>query len=126
MSVMALVLILPILGLYIDRVWKKITSSNQAQEASTGLKVVRASEFILESENGKPRAGLSAFEDGAALFLIDENGKTRVALAINGQRTGLVLSDENGKLRVGLSVSETGSSLGLCDENGKVIWSAPK
>ena len=38
-------------------------------------KVIRANQFILEDENGKPHARLVVTKDGPGLNLFDENGK---------------------------------------------------
>jgi len=129
-------------------VWASAASvpKAEAQGAADG-RTVRANMFILEDENGKPRAALAALKDGPVLSLFDENGKPRAGLAVakDGPRLGLL--DENGKYRAALVVAKDGSRLSLFDETGKeramlgvaadgpglvlldaaekVIWSAP-
>jgi hypothetical protein len=110
-------------------------------------KIIQANKFILEDENGKLRAMLSADQngpglsltdengkvrallnvrkDGPGLGLLDENGKSRVILSAGAQGTALCLKDENGKLRVALSVSGDEVGLLLRDENGKPVGSLP-
>jgi hypothetical protein len=51
------------------------TPTAQAQGASTEPKVIRASQFILEDENGKSRAALAVDKSGPKLLLADEKGK---------------------------------------------------
>jgi hypothetical protein len=85
-------------------------------------KVVHANKFVLEDENGKPRAELSFNKDGPLLSLWDENGKPRAMLS----GSGLKLWDENGKTRVFLDVLKDMTVLSLRDENGKVVWEAPR
>ena len=58
-------------------------SSAYAQGTPTGPKIMRANQFILEDENGKPRASLVLVKDGPVLSLDDENGKTRATLALS-------------------------------------------
>ena len=39
-------------------------------------KVIRATQFVLEDENGKVRVMLHVFKNGPVLSLFDEKGKT--------------------------------------------------
>jgi len=134
-------------GLIAAGVFKIKITPVQAQIAGV-VKKIRANSFVLEDENGKPRAGLSMTEDGPSLelynekgevrvglivykdapllTLLDENGKFRVSLAVDKDGPFLGLRDENGKGRVRLDVPKDGPGLVLLDENGKVIWSAIK
>ncbi|MGD0015300.1 MAG: hypothetical protein ABSD56_12905 [Bryobacteraceae bacterium] len=66
-------------------------------------KVIRATQFVLEDENGNHRASLG--------------------LAAGGSR--LNLSDENGTVRAMLHVFKNGPVLSLFDEKGKTLWSQP-
>ncbi|MCX5733131.1 MAG: hypothetical protein NTW68_02220 [candidate division NC10 bacterium] len=102
-----------------------ITPTAQAQGANIGPKVIRATQFILEDENGKPRAGLSMSKDGPRLTLADETGRPRAWLGVSKVGPRLVLADETGNPRVGLGVDKAGPGLVLFDENGKAIWSQP-
>ena len=124
-----------------------ITSTAQAQGANSGPKVIRATQFILEDKNGKPRATLGVVKDGAGLALFDETGEPRAALTVGSDGPvlplldktgkpravlladkdgpGLSLNDENGKPRAGLVVTKKGPGLHLLNENGKVVWSQP-
>ena len=43
--------------------------------AKSGAKEIRANSFVLEDENGKPRALLGVNKDGTGLLLYDENAK---------------------------------------------------
>lgn len=74
----------------------------EAQGAADG-RTVRANRFVLEDENGKPRAGLSAAKNGPILYLSDETGKPRAVLG----------------------VAKEGAALSLFDDNGKIIWKSP-
>jgi len=87
--------------------------------AQSGAKVIRATRFVVEDENGKLRAVLEANKNGPSLMLYDENGMTRVGLAAHKGGPKLVLLDENDKLRVALSVLKDGAELSLLDENRK-------
>jgi hypothetical protein len=87
---------------------------------STSAKEVRANQFIVEDESGKPRVVLSAGENGPSLSLTDENGKVRFALNVRKNGPGLGLLDENGKTRAILSADAQGTALCLKDENGKL------
>jgi hypothetical protein len=125
-----------------------ITSTAQAEGANTGPKVIRATQFILEGENGKVRAMLLVDKDGSGLFLNDENAKRRVVLSgdkdgprldLNGENenlratlsvvkdvsSGLYLQDKTGRPSAALVVSKWGPGLILHDENGKRIFSQP-
>lgn len=96
------------------------TTASRAREKAGGtIKEVHAKKFILEDENGKARADLSASESGPSLSLSDENGETRVSLAAYKGSPNLSLRDKNGKVRVSLSASESGPSLSLWGKNGK-------
>jgi hypothetical protein len=96
------------------------TATAQAQGPNIAPKVIRANQFILEDENGNPRAVLKTEKDGPRLALFDENGKFRVALTANKDTSALALADENGKFRAGLRVDKKdGPELALFDENGK-------
>jgi len=92
--------------------------------AQSGTKVIRANRFIVEDENGKPRAGLAGLKDDSGLGLWSENGEFRVELSVGKYGPALTLIDED-KVLAKLSVSEDGPGLALNDENGKPIWSAP-
>jgi hypothetical protein len=87
----------------------------QAQDAK---KVVRANEFVLEDENGKHRAVLSASKENPGLCLYDENGKPRAMLGMSKVGSGLDFFDENGKCRASFGVAKDGPKLALHDENG--------
>ena len=88
--------------------------------AGSGAKEIRANSFILEDENGKPRAELSVGKDGPWLSLRDENGKGRVNLSVDKDGPGLWLFDEKGKNRAGLSLLKDAPHLSLYGENGKL------
>jgi len=96
-----------------------ITPTAQAQGANIGPKVIRAHEFILEDENGKPRATLGVDKDEAGLVLRDETGKIRAVLGVSTDGPGLILNDETGNTRVGLVVRKDGPWLSLLDETGR-------
>jgi len=67
-------------------------------------KEIRANSFVLEDENGKPRAGLHMTKYGPSLALNDEKGVARAAL----------------------NMAKYGPGLMLFGPDGKVIWSAIK
>ena len=85
--------------------------------AQSGEKVIRASGFVLEDENGKIRATLAMTEDGPKLSLSDENGRTRAALRVAKDMPSLSLHDVEGKERASLMVGKLGPYLTLYDEN---------
>lgn len=96
-----------------------ITGRAQAQKPGETGKVIRASKFILEDENGRTRATLGVTEDGPSLGLYDETGKNRAALRVVSNGTALCVIGENGKTGATLFVGEQGPGLGLYDEDGK-------
>ena len=138
-------LICIVLALGVWFIWK--TFGPEKALARFSGKVIRANSFIVEDENGKPRASLSVLKGGPALLLNDENGKlsallevikegprlwmhdengkARVMLLLAKEGAGLSLSDENGMTRAGLHMGKDGPKLVLYDENGKQIWRAP-
>jgi hypothetical protein len=108
-------------------VWVSAASAPKAKaQVAAGGQTVRASEFVLEDENGKVRAILSVFKDVPGLSLFDEDGKNRVGLVVDKDGPRLSLYDENGKPRAVLAVvGKAGSGLVLFDAADKAIWSAP-
>ena len=116
------------------------TRPAQAQDAANAQKVIRANSFIVEDENGKPRATLGMNDGVAMLALYDENGKTRVTLDAkpalnltggNGRLLASLLSSEDGPAfllfdqagngsGVQLRAAKVGPSMNLSDENGRI------
>jgi len=89
----------------------------RAQFAGT-VKEIRARRILIEDENDKVRAALTA----GGLSLYDEKG-LRAGLNVNKDGPKLVLYDENFKASAGLNQSLYGASLMLNDENGKTgVW----
>jgi len=125
--------------------WTLANTATTAQ--AQGPKVIRANQFVLEDEHGKPRATLFLHTDGPVLALLDEHGKTRAALAAAKAGPSLALHDEMSRSRVALrldkdgpvvslacangttcvwvSVTKDGPRVVLWDENGKAIWTEP-
>ena len=125
--------------------WTLANTATTAQ--AQGSKVIRANQFLLEDENGKPRASLFLHSDGPVLALLDENGKPRATLAAAKAGLALSLHDEmsrtraalrldkdgpvvslaceNGTTCLRLSVNKDGPRLVLWDEHGKAIWTEP-
>jgi hypothetical protein len=124
------------------------TLANPAATAQAqGSKVIRADQFLLEDEHGKPRASLFLHSDGPVLALLDENGKPRATLAAAKAGPSLALHDEMSRTRVALrldkdgpvvslacengttcvwvTVNKNGPRLILWNENGKAIWTEP-
>lgn len=95
------------------------TPTAQAQGANINPKVIRATQFVLEDENGKSRAALRVIDGGPTLVLGDEKGTVRAALALTRGGPGLSLYDETGKDRVALALTTGGPGLSLYDQNGK-------
>ena len=124
-----LAVVLAVSGLGVAKKALKLTKTlpaSQALEVGASQKVIRATQIILEDENGKTRVALDVVENFAGLSLSDENGKTRAQLGVSKVGPGLFLRDENGKNRVSLGMSKEGTVLSLSDENGKEVWSTPK
>ena len=103
--------------------WTLANTSTTAQ--AQGPSVIRANQFILEDENGKPRASLTAAKAGPSLSLHDEMSRTRVALRLDKDGPAVSLACENGTTCAWLSVNKNGPRLVLWDENGKTIWTEP-
>lgn len=87
--------------------------------AQSGAKAIQATRFIVEDENGKPRAELSMGKQGPQLAMWNENGKPRIYLGVNDLGKWLSLWDENGTHRGSLAVRQDGPAVTLNDENGK-------
>jgi hypothetical protein len=113
------VLVLAVGGLCLARTWTSTTALAQAQGAIATPRAVRASEFILEDENGKTRASLNVGKDGPGLTLYSENGKGCAGLSVCTDTPSLFLRDKNDRLRADLALSKNGPTLNLFDENGK-------
>lgn len=73
---------------------------------------IRATEFILEDEQGRVCAKLWATDEGPALSLFDERGTPRLELALFFFGPRIALFDENGKYRFSLVVAEDGPETG--------------
>ena len=85
-------------------------------------RIIRANSFILEDENGKPRASLDVVNDGPVLLMFDENVKTRVQMDVFKNEPRLSMTDESDKnsAQIQMHVDKDGPALGIVDENGKV------
>lgn len=92
------------------------TFTPRAPRATEASKELRATNFVLEDANGKPRASLGMDEDGVVLRLRYENGNIGAALCLHDEKMVLSLSDNNGKQRAVLGVSLNMSILSLYDE----------
>ncbi|MCX6575298.1 MAG: hypothetical protein NTV82_02770 [Candidatus Aminicenantes bacterium] len=104
-------------GLIVPGMFETTAIRAQSQNPRTAQEI-RARSFILEDENGIPRAMLIVDKDGSRLSLHDETGKGRVALGALKDGPGLTLIDKNGTGRAGLAVIKDGPGLMLNDENG--------
>ena len=51
------------------------TATAQAQGATTGPKVIRANQFVLDDEKGRPRVWLFVDKNGPRMTMLDESGK---------------------------------------------------
>jgi hypothetical protein len=130
--------ILLVAGVLIVSVVLETTASRARAQAGGTAKVIRANGFVLEDENGKPRAALGVGKSApASLILFDENGKMRVFLAVGKEGASLTLGDEKGQARFaagwtvtvtpdGKTIEYPESSLILFGPDGKIIWSAIK
>lgn len=87
--------------------------------AGAGVEEVRARQFILEDENGEPRAWLVVEGDGSSLILGHENGGPRALLKVDKHGPALHLFDENGQARARLAGSRDGYGLTLSDGSGE-------
>jgi len=100
------------------------SDATQAQGTSSGPKVIRANQFVLEDATGTARAALGVGKDGRPwLLLLDAKGTVRTWIGEAKYGPRLLLADENGTTRATLGVSEHGPSLLLLDAKGKTIWS---
>lgn len=85
--------------------------------ASEGApKEIRATSFVLEDANGKPRASLGMDEDGLVLRMRYENGNIGAALCLHDEKMVLSLADNSGKPRAVLGVTKNMPLLCLYDE----------
>ena len=119
------------------------TAVAQGNARTATPNVVRATQFILEDKQGKPRIGLGTIMDEPVLSMIDANGKIRIVIDItkkDGPRMALLdeneetrallnllpkggalfrLNDTKGNTRAMLSGLGDGAGLSLFDVNGK-------
>lgn len=84
-----------------------------------GNRTIRANGFVVEDENGKCRAMISATQSSAALMLFDGNGKVRAQMNVTTNGPGLFMTDERDKLRAQINVGKDGPGLCMTDENEK-------
>lgn len=84
--------------------------------AAKESKEIRATSFILEDSNGKPRASLGMDEDGLELRLRYENGNIGAALCLHEEKVVLSLADNSGKPRAVLGLAKKMPLLCLYDE----------
>ena len=114
----------------------------RAQWAGT-VKEIRARRILIEDENDKVRAaltasglslydekglraGLNVNKDGPKLVLYDENFKASAGLNQSLYGASQILNDENGKTGAWLQVSKEGPSLSLLDGKGETRFAAGK
>jgi len=84
-------------------------------------RVVRASAFILEDEQGEKRAVLRlATKHTPELVLYDENGNSRISFLMIADETWLKLEDGKGKRSITLSAGRHETALQIFDEKDKV------
>ena len=102
--------------------------SKRKNLAQSGLKEIRASRFIVEDENRKPRVVLAVTSDGPGLRLYDENGKERAVLAVTPNGPELRQYDKDANERIHLGMTKDMAILSLNDENQQFssIMSASK
>ena len=91
------------------------TFTSRATKANTS-KELRATSFVLEDANGKPRASLGMDEDGLVLRMRYENGNIGAALCLHDEKMVLSLADNSGKPRAVLGVTKNMPLLCLYDE----------
>jgi hypothetical protein len=85
----------------------------------TQAQVIHAKGFILESEDGRKCAELSANKAWTGLVLNDKTGEVvRTKLLVYDDESELQLCDKSGEARTTLVVDERQSQLRLCDRTG--------
>lgn len=92
------------------------TFTPRAPRATEASKELRATNFVLEDANGKPRASLGMDGDGLELRLKYGNGNIGIALCLHDDKVVLSLSDNNGKPRAVLGLAKNMPMLCLYDE----------
>jgi hypothetical protein len=95
-----------------------------ARAAGGAVKQVRATEFILEDENGIGLASLTAIKGFPSLLMRDKTNNIVISLSIAKEGPALVLNNKNAKSLVGLAVQNGepwfGLSVGDDDRKGRV------
>jgi len=99
--------IISVAVLYAD--WSRSDTAKASKE-------VRATSFILEAANGKPRASLGMDEDGVVLRMRYENGKIGAAICLHEEKVVLSLFDNTEKPRAVLGLAKNMPLLCLYDE----------
>jgi hypothetical protein len=91
--------------------------AGRTRSDSAGVnKELRATSFVLEDANGKPRASLGVDEDGLELRLSYENGNIGAAICLHEEKVVLSLADQNAKPRAVLGLAKNMPLLCLYDE----------
>ena len=90
-------------------------SRDHSDAAKVGQEL-RATSFILEDANGKPRASLGLDEDGLELRLRYENDNIGAALCLHEDKVVLSFADKVGKPRAVLGLTKNVPLLCLYDE----------
>lgn len=111
-------------GLTLPWTLTKTTPAAQAQGAGAE-KVIRASAFVLEDEQGRKRGELAMGPLGSVLGLFDANGKPRVILSAVKDGPSLELLDENGTVRNQLNVGQAVRKPSMVVEKPVVRVEAP-
>ena len=93
--------------------------SRSRSDAVEVSKELRATSFVLEDANGKPRASLGMDEDGLELRLRYENGIIGAALCLHEEKVVLSLADNGGKPRAVLGLTKNMPLLCLYDEKAE-------
>ena len=92
-----------------------------------GPDVVQAREFVLQDENGNPRAIWTITGNGeSGIHLLDQKGTARASLSVNSEGSpALALTDHDEKYVAAMVVTEQGPALALYDPDGKPIFIKP-
>lgn len=105
-------------------VWVFGLAAMTARAAGGAVKQVRATEFILEDENGMPLASLTVIKGFPTLLMRDKTDNIVVSLSIAQAGPGLVLHNKKDKSSVALAVNYgeplLGLSVGDDDSKGRV------
>ena len=83
-------------------------------------KIIRATMFVLEDDQGRERGAFWADSNGPKFHLIYENGLPGIIISVKNNGTVLTLYDEKSEASIALSITEEGQGILFRDGNSGI------